>query len=87
MHVDGHIRTRCHAFPLLPKPSMFTTLVNTYKAQSSVIMRFLWGDNEVDHDDSKNPPGHDDKDGDLLGWVISAPPHATHHWNVIKHQR
>ena len=71
-----------------PKPSMFTILMNTYKAQSSAIVQFLWGDNEVaDVNNSNNPPGHDEDNEDILGWVPGAPPCGSCHRNGDKHQQ
>ena len=68
---------------------MFTAVTNTYKAQSSAIVRFLRGDDEVaDVDHSNNPaPGHDEDDGDILGCVLGAPPRGCHHQNGNKRQR
>ena len=71
------------SLPLPPKnPSMFSSLMNTYKAQSAAIMQFLWGDNDIHHDDDNNNR-HGDDNGDLLRWVLGAQRrHAAHHPNA-----
>ena len=72
-----------------PPPSMLTNLMNTYKAQSSAIVHFLWGDNEVaDVGNSNNSPaGHDEGNGDILGWVLVAPRRGSRHRNGDTRQK
>jgi hypothetical protein len=61
--------------------------MNTYKAQSA-ILDFLWGDNEVaDVGDSNKPPGHDEDNGGIIGWIFGVPPRGSPHWNNDKRQK
>ena len=71
-------------FPPPPKPSMFTTLMNTYKAQASAIVRFL---STITATTLPAPAGHDEDDEHILGCVLGAPPRGSHHQNGDKRQR